>query len=298
MPTFRNFSYSTVATAPSPAASGTSLAVQAGHGARFPDVPFRAVVWPPLNIPTQDNAEIVDVTAVVVDTLTLVRAREGSSARAVAVGDQIAAVLTRDVLQTIRNSQVRINRFTPPVNADFAWVNQGTSSIRDDTDSVVLIGGAAGAGANIAVRVKTAPTPPYTITTYMEAIQVTKPLIGYGVCFRESGTGEIHAFHVIGDGSTPSQNRLMSSQWASATGGVVHYQTLYTEWPVRWFRIADDGVNRICSISRDGIDWLQIHSVARTDFLTANQVGFQVSVENSATPNLAPIVRLLHWLEG
>ena len=148
MPVFRNFSYSTVATPPSPAASGTSLSVQAGHGARFPDVPFRATVWPSSDIPTQSNAEIVDVTGLVGDAFTIARSQEGSSARSIIIGDQIAAVLTRDVLQTQRNPEVRINRFTPPVNADFSWVNQGTSQIRDDTDSVVLIGGATGAGAN------------------------------------------------------------------------------------------------------------------------------------------------------
>lgn len=95
MDAWANFPYSTVATAPSPATSGTSLVVQAGHGARFPTAPFNAVIWPAGNRPTVDNAEIVRVTNVSTDTLTIDREEEGTTARTVIVGDQIAANITK-----------------------------------------------------------------------------------------------------------------------------------------------------------------------------------------------------------
>jgi len=82
MPT-KNFAISAVATAPAPAASGTSLAVAAGEGSRFPAAPFQAVIWPAGAVPTVGFAEVVTVTAVAADTLTLVRAREGTAARSV-----------------------------------------------------------------------------------------------------------------------------------------------------------------------------------------------------------------------
>lgn len=90
----KNFAISAVATAPSPAASGTSLVVTSGHGARFPAVPFNATVWPDGATPDPTNAEIVRVTARSTDTLTIVRARESSSARSIVVGDKIAATIT------------------------------------------------------------------------------------------------------------------------------------------------------------------------------------------------------------
>ena len=40
MAALKNFSYSLVATAPSPATSGTSLVVTAGQGSYFPTTPF------------------------------------------------------------------------------------------------------------------------------------------------------------------------------------------------------------------------------------------------------------------
>lgn len=90
----RNLSYSTVATAPSPATSGTSLVVGAGDGAKFPTAPFNATIWPAGARPTTATAEIVRVTGVSTDTLTIVRAQEGTSARTVIVTDQIAATIT------------------------------------------------------------------------------------------------------------------------------------------------------------------------------------------------------------
>jgi hypothetical protein len=90
----KNFAYSTVATAPSPASSGTSLVVAASDGAKFPTAPFNATIWPVGAQPTTANAEIVRVTAVATDTLTITRAQESSSARTVVVGDQIAETVT------------------------------------------------------------------------------------------------------------------------------------------------------------------------------------------------------------
>lgn len=98
MDALKNFAYSTVATAPSPATSGTSLVVAAGEGARFPTAPFNAVVWPANTQPLPTNAEVVRVTVVSTDTLTITRAQESSSARSIVVGDQIAAAITSKVL--------------------------------------------------------------------------------------------------------------------------------------------------------------------------------------------------------
>lgn len=93
-----NFATSLVATAPSPAASGTSLVVTAAQGALFPAVPFNATIWPAATQPTTVNAEIVTVTAIATDTLTIVRTQEGTSARTVVIGDQIAATITAKTL--------------------------------------------------------------------------------------------------------------------------------------------------------------------------------------------------------
>lgn len=102
----KNFAISTVATAPSPATTGTSLVVEAGTGSRFPAPPFNAVVWPEKAIAVPTNAEVVRVTNVVSNTLTISRKAEGSTARVIVIGDQIADAVTVKTLTDIEEALV------------------------------------------------------------------------------------------------------------------------------------------------------------------------------------------------
>lgn len=110
-----NLAYSAVQTAPSPAASGTSLTVTTGHGTRFPATPFNLVICATGEVPTPANAEIVRVTNITGDVFTITRAQEGSSARTVVVGDAVwftATKKTFDDLDTdiaARLSNIRVS---------------------------------------------------------------------------------------------------------------------------------------------------------------------------------------------
>lgn len=67
----------------------------------FPTPPFNATVWPAGAQPLASNAEIVRVTAISTDTLTIVRTQEGTSARTIVVGDQINAPVSNKTLTDI-----------------------------------------------------------------------------------------------------------------------------------------------------------------------------------------------------
>lgn len=99
----KNLAVSTVATAPSPATSGTSLAVETGHGTRFPDPAvdgaFPVTLWPAGTTPDPGNAEIALCTARSGDTLTITRAQEGTSARTVVTGDQMMLAVTAEMFR-------------------------------------------------------------------------------------------------------------------------------------------------------------------------------------------------------
>lgn len=97
----KNFAVSSVATPPSPATSGTTLVVATGEGTRFPTPPFNATIRPADALPTPANSEIVRVTGIATDTLTITRAQEGSSARAVAAADLIYASVTDRLLNEL-----------------------------------------------------------------------------------------------------------------------------------------------------------------------------------------------------
>ena len=72
----KDLAYGTVVTGPSPALSGNSLTLAPGDGALMPTtLPFYATAAPPDSLPIHQNSEVVLVTNVVGDVLTIVRAQ-------------------------------------------------------------------------------------------------------------------------------------------------------------------------------------------------------------------------------
>lgn len=98
-----NLAYSTVRTAPSPAISGTTLVLASGQGTLFADpvVGYNCTIWPAGVNPTAANAEIIRVTALAGDTMTIERAQEGSTAQLITTGFQIANSITKKALTDI-----------------------------------------------------------------------------------------------------------------------------------------------------------------------------------------------------
>jgi len=105
-----NLAVSSIAVAPSPPTSGTSITVGSGEGARFPAVPFNATIGQPAALLTPLNAEIVRVTAKSGDVFTITRAQEGTAARSIAVGDLIGATITSKVITDIEGAFTGVAR--------------------------------------------------------------------------------------------------------------------------------------------------------------------------------------------
>lgn len=69
------------------ATGDTSITLQAGYGSTMPAVPFYATITPFGQLSTMGNSEIVSVTAVSGDTMTVTRAQKSTTAKAFAAGD-------------------------------------------------------------------------------------------------------------------------------------------------------------------------------------------------------------------
>ena len=108
MDALANFSYGTVLTAPSPATTGTSLTLDSGQGARFPDPAvsgaYNIVVKAAGEVPISTNSTICRVTARSGDVLTIVRDQEGSSVRTVVVGDEVYLAVSKKFFDDMENS--------------------------------------------------------------------------------------------------------------------------------------------------------------------------------------------------
>lgn len=141
----KNLAITTVATAPSPAISGTSLVVASGQGTRLPTPPFNATVWAHGEIPDPTNAEIVRVTAISTDTLTITRAQETTNARTVLVGDYFAATITAKSLTDLEVGYPTFIQTSAPSGGQttgltkWVWVDSSTSppTIRVETNGDV-----------------------------------------------------------------------------------------------------------------------------------------------------------------
>ncbi len=220
MDAHKNFSYSTVATAPSPATSGTSLVVSAAAGAFFPqpstDGSFNVTIWPAGVQPTSANSEIARCTARLTDTLTLTRAQEGTTARTVVVGDQVALTVTAKTLTDIEAGLPRFNIESYGAIAD-SFYQDGVSTAASATfTSATAAFTAADTGKTIVILQagSNAAQDHHTTITYVNATTVT-------LAQTAGRTVSPARFYVSrGGDSTPAINAAITAA-TNAGGGII-----------------------------------------------------------------------------
>ncbi len=188
-----------------------------------------------------------------------------------------------------------------PVDADFSWVNQGGASVIT-TNGGIRLDAPADAGTNWRLRVKTAPATPYTVTAYIEPLVGDQAAAGafYGFGFRASGSGALALLLLYQSAS----GEILSIKYTNATtfsalynppNNVLQSALNLRNLPIKWLRIADDGVNRILYWSADGWNWVTFHTIGRTDFLTADQTCWGTMSNDAA---IASSIQLVSWLEA
>lgn len=186
--------------------------------------------------------------------------------------------------------------FTDPVDADFAWINQGGASVTvSGANDWIYLLAPAGAGINWRIRKKTAPATPYVITAAILTDGLSADFHQFGLLFRQSADGKLHVFTIQTNGVTllPFLN---SVKYTDATNFSASYlQNRYQVSRFLFLRIADDGANRICSYSSDFVNWQVFHTIGRTDYLTADEVGFAVNAENAT---FGAGITLISWQQS
>ncbi len=180
---------------------------------------------------------------------------------------------------------------TVPVDANYAWINQGGASVVTSQGGIYL-SAPASATVNIRLRKKTAPATPYVITACMllNLTGVSNQSCGLG--FRQSSDGKLVLFGIDLSATAIS---LAVYKFTSATAFSATYVSRGV-WGcgTLFIRIADNGSNRICSTSTDGQNFKVIHTVGRTDFMTADEVGFWANDQSNI---IDAGVTLLSWKE-
>lgn len=145
-----NLALTSIVAGPIPALSGTSITVATGTGSRFPAAPFNCTIYPPNEQPMVFNAEIVRVTAVVGDVLTIVRAQEGTTAKAIKTGYWIANTITVKAITDIENA-IAISAGTQSFQGPFTFQDGGgiTFGMSNGTVTAIVSGGGGTGGVAI-----------------------------------------------------------------------------------------------------------------------------------------------------
>lgn len=280
------------------------------------------------------DSEIMLVTGVSSNTFTVTRGQENTAAASHSDNATVTHIFTAGAIDAIRSDIIQVGaqasrpsaskagriyiandgpyvnhdsgsvwfsygpvyKLTPVVTANYSWVNQlsATETVRGGI--AVLETETGRATPSVAMRVKSAPSTPYTVT--MGFIPSMKPTNGQtvnafcGFVWRESATGKIFNLNLF-QADTP--DRLVSFRQASATGGF----TTVTNWisslirPIVWFQITDDGTNLIWRVAHDGVTWRQISTETRTTHFTTapDQVGYCANQGET-------IMSVVSWLES
>ena len=160
-----------------------------------------------------------------------------------------------------------------PVNGDFSWLNQSTSSVTT-TSGGIYLHQPFGAAQLLAIRTKAAPATPYVITAKIVPNIISSDNMNVGICVND-GVKAVTLGIMHWSGGLYVQvehfNSFASLGAAPLSRGGYHA----VGWTSIWLRIADNGTNHIMSVSNDGFIFRQMYSTSRAAFLGGTQqVGF------------------------
>lgn len=180
--------------------------------------------------------------------------------------------------------------FVSPNNSLYSWVNQGSATIGTAGGTLFLEQVAnGGASNNIAARVKSIPSAPYTVNMAFLPMMPQSNFIDCGMILRNSGSGDLITFGIAANTGLSSFVVIDVVKYTSPTSSGSVYTTspsliLAPSWqagPCMFFQIHDDNTNRTYGVSNDGVNFSTILSTSRTDFITPDQIGFYVNVNNA-----------------
>lgn len=161
--------------------------------------------------------------------------------------------------------------FLAPNLKDWRWVNQSSASAAGNGQGFTFWTGTGGGSESHRFLVKTLPPPPYDVVLgFINGIQ-NDAAQRIGLYLRESSSGKFVTFYVS------YQQNLLSEKWTNPTtyaGSSYLNSTRYAQQGIIFLRFRDDGTNRIGYSSRDGMNFKTEHTIGRTDFITADEIGF------------------------
>lgn len=183
-----------------------------------------------------------------------------------------------------------------PIDADFAWVNQGGASVDVSAGGIYLLA-PAGGSSNNRIRKKAAPSTPWTLTIGFIPFTFDANYVTCGLALRESSTSKL-IFFLLGyvDNPVLRVERYTNETTFSADALTKTITNLLAINPAHivYLRVLDNGTNLIYSYSIDGVHFRQFLSESRTAFMAGgpNEIGFFANGFNASYDSG---IWLIHW---
>ena len=164
-----------------------------------------------------------------------------------------------------RNPNLGRETFTSPPTTGWSWVNQGSATETVLSDGAILMDTPAVGTTNLLGRVRSY-TAPLKVRARLEITGIAGNSGGTGLWFRESSTGELHAFYF----KDILTDFLAMENWNSPTSfssTPLNFQK--SRSPSAWLEIEDNNTNLLFRISSNGYagSYLQLGSVGRTSLM-------------------------------
>lgn len=234
------------------------------------------------------GSEIMIVTARSSNTLTVQRGKDGTSARQHDAGEWVYPLLTRDALKRVLVDFGQVDTealfWTTPLrlhtdggtildSSDFAWINQGTSTVQDDTwGGLTMFAQSVATPHSLRILKKSQPSTPYIITSRVmfgasPETGVTGTLLGVG--WRQSSDGKLITAMIRPQDKQGVWTWNSPTSWAGGETTVPFYGSKSS-----WIRLDNDGSDLTAYFSQDGLEWFQVWTQAVGTFMTPDEVGF------------------------
>lgn len=282
-------------------ADTVTTSVSVTSGAVFPSTGnFRIII----------DSEIMLVTAVATNTLTVVRAQEGTAAATHASAAPVTQILTAgSVKQYLRDNLPGADGSKPPyrlldkngntlTSASFTAVNTTNATITDADDAIILRKATQGAVQDMALLARAYTAPASVIAGFRACLPNSAPssaFPGLALGFRDSVGGKLNCSFVLNDPNPYWQSLRMLNPTTSDTAGAVKAAVAFTD--TLWLKCQDDNTNLIFSISIDGVNWVVVNSEARGAYVTGGPNQFFVGTNNYAN-GFEILTSLVAWAEG
>jgi hypothetical protein len=307
----KNFAKVTVSTGYD--AVATTIVLTTGHGAKLPTAPFNAVWWNATDFgdPADDpNAEIIRVTNISTDTLTVTRAQESTSAathNTSAKTYKMMAGLTAKVINTdLAGGLTKAGPYltdgthyyiphmmyqaVTPDNVTFAWNNQGSATETALGKALVLFCPVQTENPRIREKSRGAATQ---LVMAFSVTQSLDDIHDCGMMIRDSVGGK-YIYFLLDNRVGPKGLSVFKYSAIATFSAIAFNATEVGLHTVLWLRFRISGGNIIFQFSFDGTNYVTVFSETTTTFFAnaPDKWGYFANVNNGSAKDGAYITLL------